>query len=377
MTLNITSFRRFICASAILAASSQGHATELYSDDNRSVSLTGRADILFISEREADAAGESEIVDNGSRINFTFQQDLTTTTSVQAVFEWGIDAVSTSNYIEFNGGSSSVSQGSGNSFLKNRFGYLEIANQSYGRVQVGKVRSVYLQVTQATDEMNVYSALASATYTYGDGGIAGTGRAEQTARWDRDFEALGGTINIGAQVQLMDRDIDVKDDSDAVIGSILDSGGLGASLRYELDGFNFGIAAIKDDLSGRIEGVEVRNIRAMASSVSYSDGPIYAAIVATSSDGMMQDEQGRPYDGAGYEIYARYEIGYWKPAIGINYTTSSESEFSIFLTTLGLGYEYPNTGFKLYFEAGVDSGFNSDGSDSQRDYVSFGAQYKF
>ena len=362
-------------ACALLPSHTLGE--EIYSNGQQSFDLSGRADILVLAEKAADDEGESEIVDNGSRINFTFQSPLSENTNVAAVFEWGVNAVSTSTFIEFNGGSNSVSQGAGDHFLKNRYGYLEVNDDRYGTVQVGKVRSVYMDVTDATDEMNVFSALASATYTYGDGGITGTGRSEQTARWDNDFTLGSGTLNVGAQVQLRDRKVTVEDDDENAIGFILDSGGYGASARYSLNGLNLELAAIRDDLSGRIEGVSVEDIRAIASSVSFSRGPLYSAIVATTSNGMMQDEEGRPYKGQGYEFYTSYQLGNWKPAVGVNYTESDATEFSIFLTTFGISYLYPESDFKVYAEGGIDSGVNSDGSDSERDYLSIGAQYKF
>lgn len=350
---------------------------EIYNNGQQSFDMSGRADIIALAEKTADTEGESEIVDNGSRVNFTFQSHLSEHTTVAAVFEWGLNAVSNPTFIEFNGGSNSVSQGAGDHFLKNRYGYLEINDDRYGRVQVGKVRSVYMDVTDATDEMNVFSALASATYTYGDGGITGTGRSEQTARWDNGFMLGSGALNLRAQLQLRDDRVTVEDDDENPIGFILDSGGFGASASYSLDGLNVEVAVIRDDLSGRIEGVSVKDIRSIASAVSYSRGALYSAIVATTSDGMMQDEEGRPYDGEGYEFYTSYQLGNWKPAFGVNYTKSDATEFSILLTTFGISYSYPDSGFKLYAEGGVDSGVNSDGSDSERDYLSVGAQYKF
>ena len=80
----------------------------------------------------------------------------------------------------------------------NRLGYLGIDLSKYGKITFGKQWSVYRDVTAYTDRFNVFGGRASATFTGGtDGGLLGTGRADQSIIYRNKIKAF----QFGAQIQ--------------------------------------------------------------------------------------------------------------------------------------------------------------------------------
>lgn len=193
-----------------------------------------------------------------------------------------------------------------------RLGYVGVDFGAGGKVTIGKQWGVHTDVSMyTTDQFNVFGSEASATYTGDtDGGLLGTGRADQAVSYRNTFFKI---LDVGAQTQFRTTDND----------SIVDGAGLSAQLTI-LPGTKIGAAYTKtifDDLTkAAIRGLggdaEVATIGARADWKRFSAGLVYArqrngdlvhVPVRIVPDGDLQLES-IAFDADGVEGFARVDL---------------------------------------------------------------------
>ncbi len=373
--------KRLLPVSIALLASGKVCALEIYKSDKWTLDIGGNIQPIFFSQENSDGESISEVLDNGSRIHFDFSSPISESTQVRGYFEWYVNIVASDSIDQYSVGSNSISLKSGrDDVFTNRQGFFSVNNDTFGRFKIGKVYSVYQHVTGVTDIFNVYSATASATYVYGDGGPTGTGRSDQTIQWSDSWNVGKGAITLELQGQFTGNIIDVVDQAGDLLGTLNNKGSLGTSLIYKNDALSFGISYVQDESSGDINGQTIENPNAVAGSFSYQTNNLYFAAVANTATHLYQDDLGRPFNGSGYEIAFSYTVDKFKPMIGwnsIHPDSSSPGDYTLDFLILTLNYQIPSLGMFTFIEGALDSGTKSNGADSNRDYIAIGLYYPF
>ncbi len=163
---------------------------------------------------------QAQVQDDASRVGIKFATLGPVKIFAQA--EWGVALVQSST--EFNVGAS-TDGGFGtlstvtNPVLAARLGLVGVDMDKWGSLSFGKQNSVYYDITSyTTDRFNVFGGQASATYVAEtDGGVTGTGRADQVAQYHNTFLKI---LQFGAQAQFR-----------------------GANVATAVDGFGFSVQA--------------------------------------------------------------------------------------------------------------------------------------
>jgi predicted porin len=151
--------------------------------------------------------GLAQIQDDASRVGIKFNTRGPIKVFAQA--EWGVDLVQSET--QFNV-SAQTDQGFGllnkvtNPVFTARLGLVGVDLNKWGKLSFGKQNSVHYDITDyTTDRFNVFGGQASATYVAGtDGGVTGTGRADQVAQYHNTFLKI---LDFGAQAQFRGADV--------------------------------------------------------------------------------------------------------------------------------------------------------------------------
>ena len=381
----------------ILAAfGSTSFAAEIYKTDDLTVFIGGNIQLMVIGQYEFDVS------DNGSRIHFGFGAPIFGSVRGHGHFEWYVNTTAGREPKPYQyRGSNSVGLADNRSdVLTNRLGYFELST-GIGSFTIGKQFSVYAQTTGVTDVLNVYSAMASATYVYGDGGLTGTGRVDNAIIWTKDFRAGPGSLTLGLQAQIIENSVilcsGIEDDGectpgeDEYLGIVYGNGGQGLRLAYATDsGLEISASHVRNNVSGVIVAGQTVNLddpTAGALAVSYAGDHLYAAATGSASKQMYQDDLGTPVDGWGVELALMYDIspgsdyGSFMPFVGWNSIFADDAdylgEYGMNLIMFGLNWNAPRGRFFAFVEAMIDQGTQADGSGSDEDYVSVGMYFPF
>ena len=203
-----------------------------------------------------------------------------------------------------------------------RLGYVGVDFGAGGKVTIGKQWGVHTDVTMyTTDQFNVFGSEASATYTGDtDGGLLGTGRADQAVSYRNTFFKI---LEIGAQVQFRTTEND----------SVVDGAGLSAQLTI-LPGTKIGASyttTLFDDVTkAAIRGLggdaEVAAVGTRLDWKRFSAGLVYArqrngdlVHVPVLVPGGGLEIESISFDADGVEGYARVEFPRVAVYGGFNY----------------------------------------------------------
>ena len=381
----------------ILAAfGSTSFAAEIYKTDDLGISVGGNIQLMVIGQYEVDVA------DNGSRIHFGFGGPIIGSVRGRGHFEWYVNTTAgrEPKPYQYRGSKSVGLTDNSSDVLTNRLGYFELST-AIGSFTIGKQFSVYAQTTGVTDVFNVYSAMASATYVYGDGGLTGTGRVDNAIVWTKDFRAGPGSLTFGLQAQIIENSVVVCSGSedggectpgeDEYLGVVYGKGGQGVRAAYATDsGFEISASHVRNNVAGIIaagQTVKLEDPTAGTVAVSYDGDHLYAAATGSASKQMYQDDLGTPFDGWGVELALMYDIspdskyGSFMPFVGWNqiYTDDEDylGEYGMTFIMFGLNWNAPRGRFFAFVESMIDQGTLADGSGSDEDYVSVGMYYPF
>lgn len=166
------------------------NATPLYEDEINTLNLNGWLGIALRDELE------TEIIDNSSRINFSFERTENNGWTSFAITEWGINLVDGENNATFYNGK--FGNEKGDDFLYNRLGYIGLKNDTWGKLSFGKQWGAYYSVAETTDLPNIYTGYGVGVYTFGDGGLTGTGRADSALQYSNSWGGFSFIIQYEA-----------------------------------------------------------------------------------------------------------------------------------------------------------------------------------
>ncbi|OAN18094.1 hypothetical protein A3K86_04050 [Photobacterium jeanii] len=333
-------------AVAALTTSSYTHAIEVYNDDTNTFSVGGR---LAVSAQFAD--GDSELKNQSSRINFGFTHALESGWDVGAKAEWGYDALANS--------------GEG-SHIFNRLGYITADKEGIGHFTIGKAWSIHYDVAGKTDLFWVFGGDTAGNYDgiSGDGGIHGTGRADDVIQYRNNF----GGFQVGLQYQFEGNGTD---------GNNKDwkrKGGYQAMAGYDFD-FGLGLSGVYSETQfDDRENAKIGNIVA-----NYENNGLYLAANYSQSrnhqyegdyvfSGAETTTHGAIKKATGVEVFGSYDIGNFQLLGGYNQLSDDNSDAKYAYATVGAAYF---TGpIILATEYKIDtSSKNGNGSDADLDNV--------
>ncbi|GAA5218362.1 porin [Corallincola platygyrae] len=357
-------------------------AIEIYTDNQASVGLGG-----YLQADFRQSGGDNEMTDQASRINFDFAFDAGEGWQALAKIEWGLNLVDSTSEMQFGqGGDTLTSEPKDqNDTVNLRLGYIGLSHDSYGTITFGKQWSVYYDVTERTDQMMVWGGEASGTFNYGsDGGISGTGRAEQAIVYRNSI----GNLDYAFQYQAknseetniyecqVNPDMDCGDDDVGdPISSFTYDKGYGAALTYHLPwNIDVGVGYNRSELD-TTEGVNVAGFDgdyadALALGINYGQlsDQLYLAAVYYEGTNHEFDDRGEIFDSQGVELYGHYRLNRaWRIYVGYNQLKDNdnnyEGSYELKYYAVGASYQMSER-VELFSESRIDDSTMADGSDA-------------
>jgi len=328
---------------------------------------------------------EAEIQDNVSWLGLKFETG--DRFKLFAQFELGTNLIG--NVDQFRAGASTDSGFLTLEQIENpdvfgpRLGFLGVDFGTAGRVTLGKDWGMHYSIAgYTTDRWNAFGGQASMAYPgYGDGGISGTGRADQVINYRVTVAKI---VELGAQVQFANSQNDAYGD------------GYGASVQVTvLPGLKLGGAYTQMEMTDQaleeLTGV-AGDAKYSILGAKYSSDILEVGVVwATQKNGDaryifepgVQEPEQIPvfFDGSGVEIYLRGNFGRWGLIGGyIDYDPDTEGtlldpDFRTKYLIIGADWQITDgTGF--YTEFRIDDSVGAEGQESSSVGV-FGLKYKF
>ncbi|MGD8412583.1 MAG: porin [Candidatus Latescibacterota bacterium] len=254
-----------------------------------------------------------EVQNNGSRLGVRFQVPLSSGITFLGLGEISVNLVE--NNVEFNASTSThsdfVLRRTSTRPFGPRLGYVGIDFGRFGQLQMGKVWSVYSDISRWTQAFHVFGGEASGTYPGGtDGGLNGTGRAEKALA----YRAGLGRLRVGVQGQF--RGVDT--------GQLLDSAGAAAWVDVGF-GLSIGGAYNRYNVATRIKPFLINEGDTGGTAIAgvrFETSFLYvAAIYATQdkADAVVEDSVAVAFSSEGVEVYAHVNIDRVRILGGFNY----------------------------------------------------------
>lgn len=160
-----------LLALAVIAASSNAVAVELYNEDGTTFDIGGHVSVAL----EGSDEGDTGLTAVSPRINFNATHDLGNGFVADAKGEWAL------NYLD----------GGENAFTT-RLGYIGVTHNDFGRMVAGTQWAPYYSVAGVADMPIAFAN----DFIYEDHGNLGTGRAEEMLSYGKMFE-LGDAGKLG------------------------------------------------------------------------------------------------------------------------------------------------------------------------------------
>ncbi len=370
------------------------YGTTIFSNDETEFKVGGFLRLSAVGVEDADW----QLVSNSSRINFDVTHQLSPDLEVKAFAEWQINiladrqvaALTKSQTLDIDDNRSNV--------LSNRLGYVKISSKSMGHFTIGKQWSGYYDIAGATDIFQTGGANASGAFDFGDGGVSGTGRADDTIRWNKKFSTKWGAINGSLQYQLHNANITVNT-YNGTQGNIDNEGGFVGEVNILLtNGFSIGGAYSQTDLSsddlvdsvGR--PVDISDSWGAIVGLVYQRPNLKLALNYNDSEGRKTDNLGNVMPAEGIEATFQYYYGdngkQGSIYGGYNYVSPTQSSldydqpYELSYWYLAADYNYGSF-LKLFIEGQLDTGtditFDDEtdifgSTDSKDSYVAIGVK---
>jgi predicted porin/cell division protein FtsB len=238
-----------------------------------------------------DTDGRSEVRNNASRLGLRGEKKLGDFAAFARV-EVGINLVANDRVI-LTGGDPGAPIGQGSQAITSRLGLVGIQTP-VGAVSWGKQWSPYYDVAEFTDQFHVFSGAANGAFGTGDGGIAGTGRAERAFQ----YRERKGPVSVALQVQNRTSSANDRGWADAYGGSVLVGRfeGLSVAAAYN---------EVRDGVENPTPNDPLRGDKAALFGVRYRSDQWYAAGTYSIQRQHTFDDLGRIFDGHGFELAVR------------------------------------------------------------------------
>ena len=277
--------KQILAAVVASVVAGQAMAITVVDDGTNSVTVGGHVGMRYVDQDKGDTAGDS------SRINFGFEHMLTQDTTAFAKVEWGFDVTDTSDDV-----------------FNNRLGYVGVMNEQFGTVTFGKQWSSYSKVAGWTDMFATTGGSASGMYS-DIGDAAGTARADDALQYN--YSMMG--LNISAQTQLGERDVELPSTPDKTSGTRDGSYSFAAS--YDLPmGLSIGAAYNQAEIDNAklatTPATAVNDFKAKAAIIGakFEADKIYAAFTYAKLDNLGDEYLGVVEEAEGIELYASYQL---------------------------------------------------------------------
>lgn len=234
----------------------------------------------------------------------------------------------------------------------------------------GKQNSVYYELGASwVDRTSAFGGAAIGVWNIGDGGVSGTGRANQVFK----VKYKKNGFQLGAQAQARN----ISENSQSI-----DTYGFAGS--YSINGFSIGIGynKVEDGVENPLPNQAKSGDEALVASASY-EGDRF--IVAAAYSNLKQHQQAGDvfYDAQGTEVYAGYKFSQnkrWKAALGYNYLTPDDDEnvgdFNTSFMIAEISYAF-KPGSSIYTAARLDNSKNSTGNERRESLYGIGIKFSF
>ena len=337
----------------MLLTATSSQAVELYKDQKNTLDLTGWLGFAALNDGH-----DTSVIDDSSRLRFSFERSERNGWTAFATTEWGINMVSSDDGLVMQGGKLAAEKT--DDFLYNRLGYVGMSHDVWGSLSFGKQWGAYYDVAGTTDLPNVFAGYSVGAYTFGDGGLTGTGRADSAFIYRNSV----GPVQIALQYAAKTNgDVSLKnDDGSEMSNSELSfDSSYGASITYSatekfklLAGFNRG------DFEGHLGNTQVDETNEIIGiGATYGDYYHYAEgreasglYVGFNAHQSKSNElvNGDLYDATGAELMTAYQFDNgFVPMVVLSYldldtdaTTPIQGNWTRQFAMLGLHYRYSN-----------------------------------
>lgn len=335
----------------MLLTATSSQAVELYKDQKNTLDLTGWLGFAALNDSH-----DTSVIDDSSRLRFSFERSERNGWTAFATTEWGINMVSSDDGLVMQGGKLAAEKT--DDFLYNRLGYVGMSHDDWGSLSFGKQWGAYYDVAGTTDLPNVFAGYSVGAYTFGDGGLTGTGRADSAFIYRNSV----GPVQIALQYAAKTNgDVSLKnDDGSEMSNSELSfDSSYGASITYAatekfklLAGFNRG------DFEGHLgntqvdETNEIIGIGAMYGDYyHYAEGREASGLYVGFNAHQSKSNElvnGDLYDATGAELMTAYQFDNgFVPMVVLSYldldtdaTTPIQGKWTRQFAMLGLHYRY-------------------------------------
>jgi predicted porin/cell division protein FtsB len=315
-----------------------------------------------------DSDGNREIRNNSSRLGLRGTKRLSDGIQAFGRIEVGVNLVATDRVI-LSGGDPGVPIGQGSQAVFSRLGYVGL-DSGIGSFAWGKQWSPYYDVAVFTDQFPLWSGAAAGAFGAGtDGGISGTGRAEQALQ----YREARGPVSVALQMQSRNNSANDRAWVDAWGASAVVGKALGISLAAAYN-------EVRDGMSNPNPNQPQLGDQAAIFGLRYRADRFYAATTLSVSEQHEVDDLGRRFDATGFELALRYHAtdALWLEA-GYNELRPGSDHPGDFRTRFGLGYVVYNFGGGSRVFGGVkfEDSRRSDGSKRVNSAFATGLNYTF
>jgi predicted porin len=316
-----------------------------------------------------DTDGHAEVRNNASRIGIRGEKELFRSIMAFGRYEMGLNMVTNDRVILLTSGDPGTPIGQGSQAITSRLGYVGLGTP-VGNFSWGKQWSPFYDVAQFSDQLQVFTGLATGAFGAGtDGGIAGTGRAEQAVQYRHSWGPFSG----GLQAQNRSLTANDRQWADTFGGAFVVSGengfGVGAAYNQVRDGV--ASPTINEPQLGdkaTIFGVRFRHERFYA-------GSTYSILKQHEIDDL-----GRRFDGNGFEIALRHYLleHVWLEGVYNDLRPNDDhpGDFRIRFGAANVVYNF-STASRVFAGFKFEGSRKSDGSDLQTSTFAAGLNYTF
>jgi predicted porin len=315
-----------------------------------------------------DTDGYREVRNNSSRLGLRGSKRLTDGIDAFGRLEVGVNLVNTDRAI-LTGGDPGAPIGQGSQAVFSRLGFVGL-DTGIGSFAWGKQWSAYYDVAVFTDQFPFWSGVATGAFAAGtDGGISGTGRAENALQ----YREARGPASVALQMQ--SRGNSPNDQSWADVW-----GGSAVFGRHQ--GFSLGAAynEVRDGVENPNPNQPKLGDKAAIFGLRYRADRFYAATTLSISEQHEVDDLGRRFDATGFELALRYyandQLAF---EAGYNDLRPDSSHPGDFRLRFGVGYVVYNFGGGSRVFGGFkwEDSRNSDGSKRFSSAFATGLNYTF
>ena len=313
-----------------------------------------------------DAEGRSEVRNNASRLGLRGEKRLGDFSAFARV-EVGINLVANDRVI-LTGGDPGAPIGQGSQAITSRLGLVGIQTP-VGAVSWGKQWSAYYDVAEFTDQFQVFSGAANGAFGTGDGGIAGTGRAERAFQ----YRERRGPMSVALQVQNRTSSANDRGWADAYGGSVVfgRSEGLAVGAAYN---------EVRDGVANPTPNDPLLGDKAALFGVRYRSDQWYVAGTYSIQRQHTFDDLGRSFDGHGFELAVRRMLAeHWWVEGGYNDLRPDSDHPGDYHVQFGVGnvvYVFGDAS-RVFFGFKVEGSRRSDGSRLAESALAAGLNFTF